>query len=84
MAAADALGIANTIAARATTAYLIGRGLAAQIDDARFPEDGGPIPAPHLDELVSELGITAAWMRAAPWQRHGTTRSRWSNLCAWP
>lgn len=53
----DALGLANRLAARATRAYLIGRGLAAEIDDARFPDDEGPIPAPHLDELITELGI---------------------------
>ena len=35
-----ATGLANVIAARATTAYLVGRGLAAEVDDVRAGEDG--------------------------------------------
>ena len=38
----DPLGVANARAARATTAYLIGRGLAVEIDDSRFPDDADP------------------------------------------
>ena len=51
----DPLDLANTQAARATTAYLLGRGLAVEIDDSRFPDDRDPIPAPGLADLVSEL-----------------------------
>ena len=52
---ADPLDLANTQAARATTAYLLGRGLAVEIDDSRFPDDRDPIPAPGLADLVEEL-----------------------------
>ena len=51
----DPLDLANTQAARATTAYLLGRGLAVEIDDSRFPDDRDPIPAPGLADLVEEL-----------------------------
>lgn len=56
----DSLGVANTLAARATTAYLLGRGLAVEIDDSRFPDDGDPIPAPHVEELVAELAVATS------------------------
>ncbi len=56
----DPLGVANTLAARATTAYLIGRGLAVEIEDSRFPDDGDPIPAPHVEELIAELGAATS------------------------
>lgn len=52
----DALETANLLAARATRAYLLGRGFAAEIDDARFADDHGPIAAPGLDALLAELG----------------------------
>lgn len=53
----DPLYMANTLAARATNAYLLGRGLAVEIDDSRFPDDSSPIPAPQVEELVAELGV---------------------------
>ena len=59
MPGVGSLEMANALAARGTTAYLIGRGLAAEIDDARFPEDEDPISAPYLAELIAELGVTA-------------------------
>lgn len=52
----DALGAANAAAGAATTAYLLGRGLAAEIDDLRFPDGRDPIPAPGLDGLLRQLG----------------------------
>ena len=57
---ADPLGVVNEIAADATVAYLIGRGLAVEIDDARFPDGSDPIPAPHVIELVEELTAAAS------------------------
>src|SRR4051812_12711538 len=57
--AGHALEAANTAAAVATTAFLLGRGLAAEIDDLRFPDDAAPIPAPGLDELIRTVGEAA-------------------------
>ena len=54
-----ALEAANAAAAEATTAFMLGRGLAAEIDDLRFPDDGPLIPAPGLDDLIRALGEAA-------------------------
>ncbi len=54
-----ATGAANEVAARAATAYLVGRGLAAEIDDVRAGEDTSPIAAPAFDDVVAELGAAA-------------------------
>ena len=56
VAETDALDAANAAAGSATTAYLLGRGLAVEIDDLRFPDGSDPIPAPGLDELLRSLG----------------------------
>src|SRR4029077_9719897 len=59
VATAHSLEAANAAAREATTAFLLGRGLVAEIDDLRFPEDGPLIPAPGLDDLIRTLGEAA-------------------------
>ena len=46
---------ANAAALRATRAWLLGRGLGAEIDDLRFKSEAGPVPAPGLSKLLDRL-----------------------------
>jgi hypothetical protein len=51
----DARARANAAALRAARAWLLSKGLAAEIEDLRFEAEGGPIPAPGLTKLVDRL-----------------------------
>lgn len=46
---------ANAAALRASRAWLLAKGLAAEIDELRFEADDGPVPAPGLTKLVDRL-----------------------------
>jgi hypothetical protein len=46
---------ANEAALRAMRAWLLGKCLAAEVDELRFGEEGGPVPAPGLPKLLDRL-----------------------------
>src|SRR5664280_458839 len=55
MSQVDARGRANAAAMRATRAWLLGKGLAAEIEVLRFEAEDGPAPAPGLTKLLDRL-----------------------------
>ena len=46
---------ANNAALRAARAWLLGKGLAGEVEDLRFAADDGPVPAPGLSKLLERL-----------------------------
>jgi len=46
---------ANAAALRASRAWLLAKGLAAEVDELRFEAEDGPVPAPGLTKLLDRL-----------------------------
>jgi hypothetical protein len=51
----EARGRANAAALRAARAWLLGKGLAAEVEDLRFEGEDGPVPTPGLPKLLDRL-----------------------------
>lgn len=51
----EARARANAAALRAARAWLLGKGLAVEIEEMRFESEGGPVPAPGLPKLLDRL-----------------------------
>jgi len=63
-------GRANAAALRAARAWLLGKGLAAEIEELRLEGEGGPVPAPGLPKLLDRLAkdlhdVCDLWDRVA-------------------
>jgi hypothetical protein len=66
----DAGQRANAAALRAARAWLLGKGLAAGIEELRFESEDDPVPAPGLPKLLDRLemdfrDVSALWDRVA-------------------